>query len=79
MPALALLANVHCSVVVISRLLLALWPFSRQFVRQHYNSEGEMSCQYDVTLALLRATHIPIFNDRLTNTGRLLKYRCSQW
>lgn len=52
-----LLATVYFSVplVVISHLPLASWPASCQFVRQNYNSEGEMSCQRDVTLALLRA------------------------
>lgn len=51
-----LLATVYCSValVVISHLLLASWHASCQFVRQNYNSEGEMSCQRDVTQTLLR-------------------------
>lgn len=78
-PGLALLASAYCSVVFISRLLLAFWPACCQFVRQHYNSEAEMSCQCDVTLALLRETHSHRFYDRLTNMMRLLKYRCSQW
>lgn len=65
-PGRALLATTYCSdvLVVISRLLLAFWPASCQSVRQNYDSEGEMSCRCDVTLALLRAMHSPVFCDR---------------